>query len=109
LIPWLRQRQRNSIDQPELEGEEAEDLLLLRRIRLRDVGALGTLYDKWVDRAYSVAVHILSSAGEAEEVVEDVFSNLWRDADQYHSGLGSVGGWIILDVRRLAIARRSRR
>ena len=86
-----------------------EDLLLLERIRQRDLSAFGGLYDKWVDRAYSVSVGILGRTIQAEEVVEHVFRELWREADQYHSGFGSVEAWIVLTVRRHALNRRDGR
>ena len=81
-------------------GTETEDQLLLERIRLGDVDALGALYDRWVERVYSVAVHVLGKDGcEAEDLVETVFRHVWCQADQYHPGLGSVEAWLVLTTR----------
>lgn len=85
-------------------GTEPEDQLLLEQIRRGDVDALGALYDRWVERVYSVAVHVLGKDGRAaEDLVETVFRYVWREADHYHPGLGSVAAWLVLTTRSRAL------
>lgn len=82
-----------------------EDVRLVERIRSRDQAALGSLYDGWAQRVYAVALHLLGSAPDAEEVVEKVFSQVWAEADRYHAGRGSVEAWIVLMARSRALDR----
>ena len=83
----------------------ADDLRLLQRIRMRDEAALGDLYDRWADRVFAVALHLLGSRDDAEEVVEKVFTQVWAEADRYHDGRGSMEAWIILIARSRSLDR----
>lgn len=82
------------------------DALLVGRIQADDEGALSTLYDRWVNQVYSIAVHILGGDDEADDVVERTFSQVWRDAARYDAARGSVGAWIIVIARSHALTRR---
>lgn len=82
------------------------DALLVGRIQAEDEGALSTLYDRWVDQVYSIAVHILGGSDEADDVVERTFSQVWRDAERYDPARGSVASWIIVIARSQALTRR---
>ena len=86
-------------------SEGDEDLRLVERIRQRDEAALGALYDRWSDRVYAVAFHLVGNRDDAEEVVEKSFSQVWAEADRYHGGRGSVEAWIILIARSRALDR----
>lgn len=83
----------------------ADDLRLLERIRMHDEVALGELYDRWANRVFAVALHLLGSQDDAEEVVEKVFTQVWSEADRYHDGRGSVEAWIILIARSRSLDR----
>ncbi|HEX8319129.1 RNA polymerase sigma factor [Longimicrobium sp.] len=86
------------------------DLRLVERVQGRDEAALGELYDRWSDRVYAVALHLVGDRHHAEEVVEKAFSQVWTQADRYHTGWGSVEAWIILIARshaRAGLARRA--
>lgn len=99
-LPLQADRPRGTAGLVDGAVTESEDRLLLERIRRGDVDALGALYDRWVERVYSVAVHVLRRrGGEAEDLVETVFRHVWREADQYHPGLGSVEAWLVLTTR----------
>ena len=82
------------------------DALLVGRIQAADEDALSTLYDRWVNQVYSIAVHILGGSDEADDVVERTFSQIWRDAARYDPARGSVGSWIIVIARSHALTRR---
>jgi RNA polymerase sigma-70 factor (ECF subfamily) len=75
------------------------DLRLVERVQGRDEAALGELYDRWSDRVYAVALHLVGDRDRAEDVVEKAFSQVWIEANRYHSGCGSVEAWIILIAR----------
>ena len=72
--------------------------------------ALGHLYDRYGATVYALARRIVSRLEDAEEVVQDVFAQVWRQAHQYRTERASVAGWIVMLARTRAIDRlRSRR
>lgn len=75
------------------------DQRLVERVQGRDEAALGELYDRWSDRVYAVALHLVGDRHGAEEVVEKAFSQVWTQANRYHTAWGSVEAWIILIAR----------
>lgn len=91
---------------PELE---VTDAVLLRRVTQRDETALATLYDRYARLVYSVAMRVLSDSGIAEEVVQDIFHQLWRNASNFDSTRGSLSGWLLVSARNRAIDRLRRR
>lgn len=64
-----------------VNGSNAEDVALMRRIVEADETALGALYDRWVRSLYSLVLHLLKDADEAEDVVEETFWQAWKKAD----------------------------
>ena len=67
--------------------------------------ALGRLYDRYAAVVYGLARRIVSRLEDAEEVVQDVFAQVWRDAARYERGRASVAGWIVMLARTRAIDR----
>lgn len=84
------------------------DRLLVGRVARGDEIALAALYDRWVDRVYSIAAHVMGASDGADDVVEKVFSQIWKDAARYDAERGSVAAWIVIIARSHALtARRS--
>ncbi len=65
--------------------------------------ALGQFYDLTVGRVYGVALRIVRRAELAEEVVSDVYMQVWRDADRYDVSRGKVLGWLLVIARSRAL------
>lgn len=87
-----------------------DDLSLLSKLASRDAEALGQLYDRYGRLAYTIALRVTGSREVAEEVVQDAFYNVWRDAASFRPQSGSVAGWVSSIVRHRAIdATRSKR
>jgi RNA polymerase sigma-70 factor (ECF subfamily) len=82
---------------------------LIHRILNGDEVALGMLYDRHGGRVYSVAKHILQDDGAAEEVLQDIFHQLWRNAANFDSARGSLTGWLLVMARNRSIDRLRRR
>ena len=82
---------------------------LIRCILSGDEVALGVLYDRYGGRVYSVAKRILQDAGAAEEVLQDIFHQLWRAAKSYDSARGALGSWLLVMARNRSIDRLRRR
>ncbi len=82
---------------------------LIRRILHGDEVALGLLYDRYGGRVYSVAKRILQDEGAAEEVLQDIFHQLWRGAGSFDTTRGSLAGWLLVMARNRSIDRLRRR
>ena len=80
-----------------------EDELLVRRMAQNDEGALAELYDRYAGRIFSVAYHICGQNEAAEEVVQDVFLTVWREARQYDAARGSLRTWMFAMARNRSI------
>jgi RNA polymerase sigma-70 factor (ECF subfamily) len=104
---------------PEGHGQEAshresvaaaEDLEAIRRVARGDADALAFLYDRHSRIIYSLAFRIVGDPSEAEEIVQDVFAQAWRQAERYDTSRGVVVAWLLMIARSRAIDRvRSRR
>ena len=85
----------------------AEDDGLLRdcleAICEQDQKALARFYDLTVSRVYSVALRIVRNDDIAEEVVLDVYMQIWRDAARYDDSRGRVLGWVLIIARSRAL------
>lgn len=81
------------------------DRLLLERIARRDATAVAELYDRHSRMLYGVALRILRTASDAEDVLQDVFVRVWTRADSYDERLGAPGAWLTRIARNRAIDR----
>jgi RNA polymerase sigma-70 factor, ECF subfamily len=78
---------------------------LVERAAGGDADALAQLYDGTVSLVYGLALRILRDAGGAEEITEDVYMQVWRQATRYDSARGSVVRWLLTLTRSRAIDR----
>jgi RNA polymerase sigma-70 factor (ECF subfamily) len=76
---------------------------LMRQVAAGEIGGLETLYDRYHTMAYALALRITTETGLAEDVVQDAFLGLWRNAGRYAEVKGSVRGWLLAIVRHRAI------
>ncbi|GAB5380055.1 MAG: sigma-70 family RNA polymerase sigma factor [Aliiglaciecola sp.] len=77
--------------------------LLICLIQQSDEQAFSDFYDLTVDRVYSLVFRILGDKNDTEEVVCDVFAQIWQQATKYYSERGSVIGWCLLVARCRAL------
>lgn len=83
----------------------AADEDVLAGIAHGDEVALGVLYDRYSRRAQGLAYRVLGDRGAAEEVVQESFVRIWRRADTFKPGRGSVERWLMAIVHHRAIDR----
>lgn len=81
------------------------DRQLIQAVARGSGDALGELYDRHARVAYGLARRILPQPDLAEEVVQDVFAQVWRDARRYERERATVAGWIVMLTRTRAIDR----
>jgi RNA polymerase sigma-70 factor, ECF subfamily len=78
---------------------------LVLRIASGDRPALATLYDRYAATLLALGQRILGDVSEAEDVVHDLFLEIWRSAGRYHAARGSVRAWIVMRMRSRALDR----
>jgi RNA polymerase sigma-70 factor (ECF subfamily) len=83
----------------------SEEAHLLARIAQQDQSALSLLYDRYARVLYSLAFRILGSVEEAEEIVLDVFSQVWKLAGRYDPQRGRVDAWLFMLTRSRSLDR----
>jgi RNA polymerase sigma-70 factor (ECF subfamily) len=87
--------------------EDREDVWvrLLERTAGGDTDALARIYDGTASLVYGLALRIVGDAGNAEEVTEDVFLQVWRQAARYDASRSGAVHWLLTLARSRAIDR----
>jgi RNA polymerase sigma-70 factor (ECF subfamily) len=79
------------------------DRAVLALVTAGQLDALQELYDRYRVMAYSIALRITSDGALAEDVVQDAFLGVWRNASRYVDGRGSVKTWLLSIVHHRAV------
>jgi RNA polymerase sigma-70 factor (ECF subfamily) len=82
-----------------------QDERLVAAIAAGDREALGELYDRFSPSLLAVALRMLGSSREAEDVVQDVFLEAWQRARHYDRSRGTVRTWLMLRLRSRSLDR----
>jgi RNA polymerase sigma factor (sigma-70 family) len=80
-----------------------QDAQLVALVAERDGGALEALYDRYGKPAYSLARRIVADDLLAQDVVQEVFLSLWRDAGRFDPGKGSVATYLLALTHHRAV------
>lgn len=76
---------------------------LLEAVARHDQQALAALYERSIDKVYTLAYRITQSHETAEEVVNDVYLQVWHNVHTYDASRASVAGWLCVICRSRAL------
>ena len=96
---------RNSQLQAVPHGAAEADISVVQRLAAGDRDAVAELYDRHAARIMGLAIRIVRNSSDAEDVVQEVFSQAWRTAPNYQPARGTVAGWLLMMARTRAIDR----
>ena len=88
-----------------MNASSPDDLHLLQATAQGDKAAFSQLYDRFAPPVFGLLLRILRSRAEAEEVLQDSFWGVWKQAARFESERGSPFTWVVTIARRKAIDR----
>ena len=83
-----------------------DDAELIRRSARGDKAALSALYDRYAGLLQALAIRMMGSRSEAEDLMHDVFVEAWQRAGDYDPARGTVKAWLCLRIRSRALDRK---
>ena len=96
-----------SASEPAREAGPVRDrlTLTLRSVAKGDEAAFATFYDETAARVHGLVLRVLRSPAQAEEVTQEVYLEVWRQAARFDSERGSPLGWLMTMAHRRAVDR----
>lgn len=82
---------------------EATDEQLMNRIKQGDEAALATLHRRHAGLLHTVGHRVINNESDVDDLVQEVFLQVWRQAEHYREENGKALGWIVTLTRRRAI------
>jgi len=80
-----------------------DESALMARIRAGDESAMADLYDRYSGIVYGVALRVLGNTTAAEDVLQEVFLQLWRNPQAFDAERGRLPAWLAVITRNRAI------
>ena len=81
----------------------ADDAFLLSLVQSGDEQAMATLFDRYSRIVYSVALRVLSDPAPAEDILQEVFMQMWRTPGSFTATEGNLGGWLAVLSRNRSV------
>jgi len=94
-------RETGLVNSPQPSGQDDSALLVL--VQRGDEYAMASLFDRYSKVVYSVALRVLRDPASAEDVLQEVFMQIWRNPDGFVATRGSLGGWLAVVARNRSI------
>jgi RNA polymerase sigma-70 factor (ECF subfamily) len=93
----------NRTSSSETANRAVDDSATLTRIGQRDENAMEEIFRRYSGPVYSVALRVLHDTGQAEDVLQEVFLQLWRNPTAFVQNRGSLGAWLVVVARNRSI------
>jgi RNA polymerase sigma-70 factor (ECF subfamily) len=93
----------NRTSNSETEIRTVDETTMLTRIGQRDENAMEVIFRRYSGPVYSVALRVLRDTGQAEDILQEVFLQLWRKPAAFVQNRGSLGAWLVVIARNRAI------
>jgi len=87
----------------EADHSRGEAEALLERVAQGDRDSVMALYDRFSGTILAVALRVTGNRAEAEDIVQEVFARVWREATSFDRARGSAAAWIVTLTRNRAI------
>jgi RNA polymerase sigma-70 factor (ECF subfamily) len=94
------------LEQPAIENGAKtpnDDAELLEKVQRGDESAMASLFDRYSRIVYSVALRVLRESSAAEDVMQEIFMQVWRSPNSFVAARGSLGGWLAVVARNRSI------
>ena len=85
-----------------------DDAALVALVAQANRAALGVLYDRHAPSLLAVAIRMLRSQREAQDLLHDVFLEVWEHAGEYDAAKATVRTWLFVRLRSRALDRLGR-
>lgn len=86
-------------------GPTHSDSDVFQQVARGDQEAFAQLYDRYCDRVFGVCRRVLRDPSHAEEVAQEVFIEVWRQARGFYPDRGTVATWMMTLAHRRAVDR----
>jgi RNA polymerase sigma-70 factor (ECF subfamily) len=94
-------RENGVLNTPQSSSED--DASLLAMVQSGDEHAMASLFDRYSKVVYSVALRVLRDPASAEDVLQEIFMQIWRNPEGFTAAKGSLGGWLAVVARNRSI------
>ncbi len=94
-------REMGLVNSPPPSGQDDAALLVL--VQKGDEYAMASLFDRYSKVVYSVALRVLRDPASAEDVLQEVFMQIWHNPGVFVATRGSLGGWLAVVARNRSI------
>lgn len=85
------------------DGDRAAALLI--DVASGSRAAFDALYRETSAKLFGICVHFLQDRAEAEDVLQEIYANVWRKATQFDASRASAGAWLMMIARNKSIDR----
>lgn len=92
-----------------MQAQDLEDSFLIGRISAGDPQAFARFYDLHAPAVLGLVSRVLGARAEAEEVLQEVFLQVWKQSERYEAARSSPRGWLLMLARSRALDRLRRR
>lgn len=82
---------------------DTSDATLVARVRAGDQDAMAVLYDRYSSIVYATALRVLGDTAAAEDVLQEIFLQLWRNPTAFDASRGHLASWLGVITRHRSI------